>query len=104
MMAVMSSSLHFAQAVRTLSESTRLQGLEVPMFRSPPRAPGAVRTIRRTSRGTTVSVVVTSRPFTNVLADLVDGVVATNRLSGGAAIRCRTALWTALERDEVLAA
>ena len=74
------------------------------MFRSPPRAVAAVRTIRRTARGATVSVVVAHRPWANVLADLVDGVVAVNRLEGGAAIRCRTALWAALERDEVLAA
>jgi hypothetical protein len=99
-----SSTLRFAHAVRTLSESSRLQGLEVPMFRSPPRSRGAVRTIRRTARGATVSVVVADRPWTNVLADLVDGVVAVNRLEGGAAIRCRTALWAALERDDVLAA
>ncbi len=100
----MPSSLQFAHAVRTLSESSRLQGLVVPMFRSPPRAPGAVRTIRRTRRGVTVSVVVADRPWTNVLADLIDGVVLVNRLEGGAAIRCRTALWSALERDQVLAA
>lgn len=96
--------LAFAHAVRTLSENARLQGLEVPMFRCPPRATGAVRTIRRTARGVTVSVVVADRPWTNVLADLVDGVVVANRLDGRAAIRCRTALWGALEREEVLAA
>ncbi len=100
----MPSSLQFAHAVRTLSESSRLQGLVVPMFRSPPRAPGAVRTIRRTRRGTTISVVVAGRPWTNVLADLIDGIVVVNELEGGDAIRCRTALWAALERDDVLAA
>ena len=100
----MSSSLNFAHAVRTLSESTRLQGLRVPMFRSPPRVPGALRTVRRTRRGTTVSVVVAGRPWTGVLADLIDGIVVVNGLEGAAAIRCRTALWSALERDHVLAA
>lgn len=104
MMGHVSSTLRFAHAVRTISESARLQGLQVPMFRSPPRSPGAVRTIRRTRRGATVSVLVTGRPWTNVLADMVDGVVAVNGLGGGPAIRCRTALWAALERDEVLAA
>ncbi len=100
----MSANLRFAQAVRAISESARLQGLEVPMFRSPPRATGAVRTLRRGRRGTTVSVSVRDRPWLAVLADLVDGVVATNRLEGGPAIRCRTALWAALEEHEVLAA
>lgn len=100
----MSSSLRFAHAVRTLSESARLQGLDVPMFRSPPRTRGATRTLRRTRRGATVAVVVSDRPWTNVLADMIDGIVAVNRLEGAAAIRCRTALWSALEREEVLAA
>lgn len=100
----MTSTLDFAHAVRTLSESARLQGLDVPIFRSPPRAGGAVRTIRRTARGATVSVRVAERPWTNVLADLIDGIVAVNHLDGHAAIRCRTALWSALEREEVLAA
>jgi len=100
----MSSTLRFAHAVRTLSESARLQGLEVPMFRTPPRRSGAVRTIRRTRRGSTVAVRVADRPWTAVLADLVDGVVVVNDLHGGPAIRCRTALWAALEREAVLAA
>ncbi len=100
----MSTTLRFAQAVRTISESARLQGLVVPMFRTPPRATGAVRTLRHTRRGPVVAVATAGRPWINVLADLVDGVVAANRLAGGPAIRCRTALWSALERDEVLAA
>lgn len=99
-----SSSVDFARAVRAISESTRLQSLEVPMFRTPPRADGAVRTLRRTRRGAVVSVAMTERPWVSVLADLIDGVVAVNRLHGHDAIRCRTALWAALERDHVLAA
>ncbi len=100
----MSTSIRFSHAVRTVSEATRLQGLEVPMFRTPPRAKGAVRTLRRDRRGATVAVRIHDRPWINVLADLVDGIVAANGLQGGPAIRCRTALWAALERDEVLAA
>lgn len=104
MILTMASSLQFAHAVRTLSESARLQGLTVPMFRSPPRLAGAVRTLRRTRRGATVAVVVADRPWTNILADLIDGIVVVNQLDGAAAIRCRTALWSALERGQVLAA
>lgn len=100
----MPSTIRFAHAVRTLSEAARLQGLEVPMFRSPPRTQGAVRTVRRTRRGVTIAVTVADRPWTAVLADLVDGLVLVNRLEGGAAIRVRTALWAALERNDVLAA
>jgi len=100
----MTSTLHFAHAVRTLSESARLQGLAVPTFRTPPGLPGAARTIRRTRRGVTVAVRVGDRPWVAVLADLVDGVVAANGLHGAQAIRCRTALWAALEREAVLAA
>ena len=104
MMGPMSDTLRFAHAVRTLSEATRLQGLAVPLFRTPPRRSDAVRTIRRTRRGATVAVRVADRPWTAVLADLVDGVVAANDLHAGQAIRCRTALWAALEREAVLAA
>ncbi len=100
----MTSALRFAHAVRTLSESARLQGLEVPIFRTPPRRGDAVRTIRRNRRGATVAVRVADRPWTAVLADLVDGVVVVNDLHGARAIRCRTALWSALEREAVLAA
>lgn len=74
------------------------------MFRTPPRTSGAVRTLRRTDRGVTVSVAVADRPWTAVLADLVDGIVAANGLGGAAAIRCRTGLWSALERNDALAA
>jgi hypothetical protein len=35
-----------------------------------------------------------------VLADLVEGVVVANGLSGAAADGCRTALWAALEGDD----
>lgn len=100
----MTSTLQFSHAVRTLSESARLQGLEVPTFRTPPGRSDAVRTIRRGRRGATVAVRIGDRPWVAVLADLVDGVVAVNGLEGAPAIRCRTALWTALEREAVLAA
>lgn len=100
----MTSTLRFAHAVRTLSEAVRLQGLQVPTFRTPPGRADAVRTIRRTRRGATVAVRVAERPWVAVLADLVDGVVAVNDLHGARAIRCRTALWAALEREAVLAA
>jgi len=43
-----------------------------------------------------VSVQLRGRPFDEVLADLVEGVVAANRLTGDAALRARTALAAAV--------
>lgn len=100
----MTPTVRFARAARALSESARRQGLEVPTFRTPPGRPEAVRTIRQTRRGATVAVQVAGRPWTAVLADMVDGVVTANGLRAAPAIRCRTALWAALEQEEVLAA
>lgn len=99
-----SVSMRFAHAVRTLSEAARLQGLAVPIFRTRPAGPGPVRTVRRTRRGATVSIVVHDRPWADVVGDGVDGIVVVNGLDGARAARCRSALWLALEREEDLAA
>lgn len=93
----------FGQAAQTLTVAARGLGLVVPIFRSPPRDPALVRSIRRTRRGATVSVVITGRPWPSVLADLVDGIVAVNELDPAAAIRARTTLWAALASDEAAA-
>ncbi len=82
----------FAAAARQLADATRATGLAVPAFRSPPRIPGAVRTLRRYPGGTVISVRLRDRPFDAVMADMVEGVVVTNRLSGEAALRARTYL------------
>lgn len=86
----------FAAAARALAEAARGAGLTVPAFRSPPRVPGALRTLRRYPGGVVVSVRLRERPFEDVLVDLVEGVVAANRLSGEAALRARTALAAAV--------
>lgn len=104
MLQSMSSSVRFAHAARTLGDASRRHGLEVPTLRSPPRTPGAVRTIRRSATSVTVSVAIAGRPWMQVLADCVDGIVVANRLSGQAEIRARTALWQALEDNDVMAA
>lgn len=100
----MSVNLRFAHAVRTLCETARLSGLDVPIFRTRPPGRGPVRTVRRSSRGATVSIVVHDRSWLDVLGDGIEGIVVVNRLGGAEAIRCRTALWAALEREEDLAA
>lgn len=98
MVGVMGSpSLQFATVVRTLSAAARAGGLVVPGFRSPPKVPGAERTMRRRADGAvTVSVVVKGRPFQAVTADLIEGIVVANGLSGAEATRVRTRLWEAV--------
>jgi hypothetical protein len=95
-----SPSLQFAATVRTRGTAARARGLAVPGFRTPPRLPGVERTLRRWPTGaTTVAVAVRDRPYQAVVADLIEGIVVTNELSGAEATRVRTALW-----EEVVAA
>ena len=95
-----SPSLQFAATVRTIGGATRASGLVVPGFRSPPRRPGAERTLRYAADGTaTVAVAVRGRPYQAVVADLIEGVVIVNGLAGIEATRLRTHLW-----EEVVAA
>jgi hypothetical protein len=94
---VQASSLRFARAVQALARTARALDLTVPGFRSPPRLVGVHRSIKRWPGGATVAVVVRDRPWPAVLADLVEGVVAANGLSGPAADRARAALWAAFD-------
>ena len=64
----------------------------MPAFRTPPRAPAARRTIRRLPGGPVIAVRVKGRPFAEVVADMVDGVIVANGLEGAAATRLRTSL------------
>lgn len=92
-----SPSLQFAATVRTIGAAARARGLTVPGFRSPPRRPGAERTLRRSPDGpATVAVAVRDRPYQAVIADLIEGVVVVNELDGFEATRVRTALWEAV--------
>lgn len=99
------SSLMFAATVRTLASAARSRGLVVPGFRSPPRVPGAERTVRRTADGRyTVAVVVKGRPYQAVVADMIEGVVIANELDGTESTRIRTWLWEAVVHAQVEAA
>lgn len=102
------TALHFAAAARLIGAATQARGLVVPSFRSPPRLTGAARTLRRwAGGGATVSVEVRGRPYEAVVADMVEGVVVVNRVTGADATRLRTALWAAVldgEAPEVVAA
>ncbi|MFN0092557.1 MAG: hypothetical protein ACKVWR_20175 [Acidimicrobiales bacterium] len=88
------TSLQFAGAVHLLAERSRGLGLVMPAFRSPPRLVGVERSLRRRSDGgATVAVRIRGRPWAAVLADMIEGVVAANRLAGAPADACRSALW-----------
>ena len=86
----------FAVVARRLAAATRAAGLTVPAFRTPPRRPGTPRTIRRLPGGPVVAVTIQGRTFSEVVRDMVDGVVAANRLEGEAAHRVRASLLHAI--------
>jgi len=94
-------SLRFAETVRTVTAAARPSGWVTPSFRSPPGVAGAQRTLRRRPDGSTVvAVALRQRPWPAVLADMIEGVVVANGLSGLDAERCREVLWHALLVDE----
>lgn len=91
-------SARFAEVVRVVTAEARRRGLAVPVFRSPPSLPGVDRTLRRRADGTqVVAVRLAGRPVAALQADVIDGVVAANGLSGRPADRFRRAAWLALE-------
>ena len=95
-------SLAFARSARALASEARRRGLTAPAFRSPPGLAGADRTLRRQpGGGAVVAVRRHGRRLDAVVADLVDGVVAANGLSGPAAERVRASLWEAVCPDDV---
>ena len=94
----------FADVARRLGAATHAAGLAVPAFRCPPRAPGALRTIRRYPGGAVVSVRLRDRAFAEVVTDMVDGVVAANRVPDTEAPGVRTLLHAALAGEVEAAA
>lgn len=87
------STVDFASAARTLTREARRRGLIGPSFRCPPRLVGVDRTIRRRSDGATISVRLRGRPWAAVLADMIEGVVASNQLLPPQSDRLRAELW-----------
>lgn len=99
------SALHFATTARLLSAEARRLGLEAPGFRSPPRLGGVDRSLRRRpGTAPTIAVRLAGRPQPAVVADMIEGVVVTNGLTGPAADRCRAALWNVIEPQAVTSA
>jgi hypothetical protein len=76
----------FADVVRQLMVATAATGMRMPSFRSPPRHAGVERTIRwlRDDKAI-VAVRRGDRKADAVVADMIQGVVAANRLSGSEA-------------------
>ncbi len=93
------TSLDFGAAARSLSRATRLRGLVVPVFASPPSRPDLDRSIRRRNGSPVVSVRLRGRPRGAVLADMVEGVVVANHLEGARADLARSALWLAVDGE-----
>ncbi|HEX5365352.1 MAG TPA: hypothetical protein VFW63_01650 [Acidimicrobiales bacterium] len=98
------TSLRFARLARSLAESARAQGLRAPTFRSPPRLPRVTRSIVRRGPQVVVAVALRDRPWPAVVADMVEGVIAANRLDGVPADHARARLWQAAEEATELAA
>lgn len=71
-------AIRFADLARHLGAAARAHNLTVPAFRSPPRKPGATRTLRRYEGGAVVAVVLRDRADVDVAMDMVEGILATN--------------------------
>jgi hypothetical protein len=88
----------FSAAARRLADEARRRGLVVPGFRSPPRLPGAPRTLRRFRDGAAVVAVQRrGRAPHDVVTDMIEGVVVANHLRGPHADHLRRELNTAVE-------
>jgi len=95
------AATRFATMARFLAAESRRQGLVVPAFRSPPRVPGAARTIRRLSDGAVVAVQLRGRSVEQVGADMIDGIMIANELEAGAAAKARSRLLAAIAPVEI---
>ena len=93
------TSLDFGAAARSLGRAARLRGLVVPVFASPPSRADLDRAIRRRNGSPIVSVRLKGRPRGAVLADMIEGIVVANYLTGARADLARSALWLAVDSD-----
>ena len=79
-------SARFSATARTVADAARAVGLAPPAFRSPPANPDLDRSLRWQPDGRCiVAVRAAGRPLADIVADLVEGVIAANRLTGDAA-------------------
>jgi len=85
----------FTSLARLLAQEARRHGLVAPGFRFPPRIPNVERTIRRyPNGGAVISVRVRGRQADAIAADMVEGIVVANGLTGTAADGWRVAFRT----------
>jgi hypothetical protein len=94
------SAPRFSETVRAVVGLTRRRGLRPPVFRSPPGLDGIDRSIRRRRGTVVVAVRREGRPLAAVQADVIEGVVAANDLSGADADRFRHEAWAVLRGSE----
>lgn len=94
-------TIRFAETARRLGGVAREARLVVPAFRCPPRLAGATRTIRRYPGGPVVAVRLRGRPFADVVADMIEGVIAANNLQGPAAAQARASLTGATRPESI---
>lgn len=92
-----SEFVSFSSAVRAVADEARRMGLAVPGFRSPPGMAGVDRTIRRRHGDVIVSVRLRGRPFADVVADVVEGVLVVNCVPRAQDLRVRRRLLAAVE-------
>ena len=89
------NAMSFAAVGRVLTDQALAQGVTAPSFRSPPRIPGVRRSVTRNRDDSiTVSVIVSQRPLSAVIADMIDGVVLTSGLRADEARALYDTLWT----------
>lgn len=84
-----SPAIRFAQVARTLGAALHREKLPVPAFRSPPRAAGATRTVRRYEGGATVAVRLRDREPLEWITDMVLGALVAARRPPGDALAYR---------------
>jgi len=97
--------MRFARVAEVMSEAVRRRGMVVPAFRSPPRTVGLSRSIQRRDDGScAVAVSLRGRPWSAVVADMIEGVVVANQLESAAAGRLRSELWEEIDRVDTRAA
>jgi hypothetical protein len=99
-----SDTVRFSAAVRAVGQEARRMGLVVPAFRAPPRLPGVDRTLRRSRGEPIVAVRLRGRPFADIVADIVEGVLVANGVPRRGDLAVRRNLLAAVERTVLEAA
>src|SRR3954452_21309939 len=95
------ASAGFCTIARLVSDAARRLDLKPPGFRSPPRASGAARAIRRYPGGhSVVAVRFRGRSRRDVVTDMVEGIIVANGLDGAHAAAARAALVAAAAADD----